>query len=750
MPFFDVLLVLRFWGALFLIGAAAFPVTKLLFPHWHDRGYLFSKAVGLGVVTWIVYILGLSRFAEFRGETIFAAIACVFIAGVIGTYQSAVRGTPREHRRPLALRIVLYEALFLGALLFWSWIKGHEPSIRGLEKFMDYGFMQSIMNSRYFPPADMWYPPYPINYYYFGHLVTALLTKLSGVELAYTFNMMLAALFAFTLTMSFSIGYQLMESTPVFAAKRRFVPWVGGILTAVLVTLSGNMQTIYAFTKGYTGEEVKPFWQLWWGIGEFFSRYQEGMNTYWYANATRFIPYTIHEFPSYSFVVSDVHGHVLSLPFVLLAIALVLSLFGSGSKDGAKRPLGSLIFYGFLLGVLLMTNALDGPIYGALFVLSLFFVWIARKGKTLPFKGRYFALETMVVIASAGLASMPFLAHFTSFVNGIAVNCPHPWVANTKIGPLLFEGVEKCQRSELWMLWLLWGFFFYVAGAILAAPLLGDKRIKSLKELIRLDKINFLRTRFTQDEQVLIVFILLSTMLLIFPEFFYFKDIYPQHFRSNTMFKLGYQAFIMLSIAAGYGICRFAFAGRAERLLTRQRIARKIFFLLLLPQLMLVLIYPLFSVRSYFGGLARYEGLYGMTWFAGEYPDDYQAALWLTTAMRDREGEILLEADGDSYTDYERFSVFTGRPTPIGWAVHEWLWRGTYDVVAPRREDVKTLYESGDIALTDELIRSYRIAYVVVGTLERQKYKEMNEAKWQMLGTEVFRSNETVIYEVGK
>lgn len=750
MPIFDVFLVLRFWGALFLIGAAAFPVTKLLFPHWHDRGYLFSKAVGLSIVTWIVYILGLSRLLEFRVETIYAAISLVFAAGIVGTYQMVTKGMQKERRSPLGVRIVLYEMFFLGALLFWSWIKAHEPSIRGLEKFMDYGFMQSILNSRYFPPADMWFPPYPINYYYFGHLVTALLTKLSGLELAYTFNMMLAALFAFTLTMSFSIGYQLMETTPVFAAKRRFVPWAGGIVTAFLVTLAGNMQTIYAFTKGYTGEEVKPFWELVWGAGEFFAKYQEGMQLYWYANATRFIPYTIHEFPSYSFVVSDVHGHVLSLPFVLLAIALVLSLFGSGSGVSVKRPLGSLMFYGFLLGVLLMTNALDGPIYGALFVAALFIVWFVRTGKTGSFDGKRFILESMLVVASAGISSMPFLAHFKSFVNGIAVNCPHALVANSKIGPLLFEGVEKCQRSELWMFWLLWGFFFYVAGAFLISPLLGDKRIKSVKSLLKLDKIHLLRTGFTHDEQVLVVFIFLSILLLIFPEFFYFKDIYPQHFRSNTMFKLGYQAFIMLSIVAGYGICRFAFAGRAERLLARQRIARKLFFLLLMPQLVLVSIYPLFSVRSYFGGLARYEGLYGMTWFAGEYPDDYQAALWLSQAMQGRDGETILEADGDSYTDYQRFSVFTGRPTPIGWAVHEWLWRGTYDVVSPRREDVKTLYESTDPALTRELLNAYRIAYVVVGTLERQKYTAMDEAKWLTLGTEAFRSNNTVIYEIAK
>ena len=118
--------------------------------------------------------------------------------------------------------------------------------------------------------------------------------------------------------------------------------------------------------------------------------------------------------------------------------------------------------------------------------------------------------------------------------------------------------------------------------------------------------------------------------------------------------------------------------------------------------------------------------------------------------MQGRDGETILEADGDSYTDYQRFSVFTGRPTPIGWAVHEWLWRGTYDVVSPRREDVKTLYESTDPALTRELLNAYRIAYVVVGTLERQKYTAMDEAKWLTLGTEAFRSNNTVIYEIAK
>jgi len=747
MPFSDVFIVLRFWGALFFIGAASYPLTKYLFPRWYDRGYLFSKAVGLALVTWVVYILGLARLAAFRTETIFAVIVGVFVLGLMVTFRKNPEtiSTTRDHLYTF-LRIVVQEAFFLGALFLWSWVKAHEPSIRGLEKFMDYGFMQSILNSTYFPPADMWYPPHSINYYYFGHLVTALLTKLSGMDLGYTFNLMLATIFAFTLTMSFSIGFQLVYRAPFVAKRKVLAALFGGGLTAFLVTLSGNMQTIYAFTKGYTGEDVLPFWHLWWNTSEFWSRLPEGIERYWYANATRFIPYTIHEFPSYSFVVSDVHGHVLSIPFVLLAIAILIHLFGN-PEEGKKTPLGVSIFYGFLVGVLLMTNALDGPIYTVLFIAALALFAVGRWSRMTKRQGKIFGFYTLVTLGSAVITSLPFLAHFKSFVNGIAVNCPLSFVANTKLGPILFEGVEKCQRSELWMLWLLWGFFVYCAVAFIAAIFIERKKIGDKKALLKLDIPNVWSTRFTQSEKVLVLFFVVSILLLIFPELVYFKDIYPQHFRSNTMFKLGYQAFIMLSIVAGYVISRFLLAPRADKSRS-YGIFRKLFLILLIPQLILVSIYPLFSVRSYFGGLTRYEGIYGLNWLAVEYPDDYEAIMWFKQSGIESKGRILLEADGDSYTDYQRFSVFTGMPTPIGWAVHEWLWRGTYDVVSPRREDVRVIYESPDPELTRELLRGYGVRFVVIGSLERQKFTALAEEKFAELGIPVFESGQTVIYEV--
>ncbi|MEK7544203.1 MAG: DUF2298 domain-containing protein, partial [Patescibacteria group bacterium] len=663
----DFWIVLQWWGTLFLVGAVAWPLTKRLYGEmrgireirgirgigekqeeggwwdkgeipgqarndsntgWFDDGYLFSKAVGMATVTWIVYVMGTLRVMPFSVWSIAVALGVVFLVGIVLQLKTIVQNSKREGQRWIpafagmtmkgsgmtkhdagvtlwkACVVVLEELFFLVALLAWSWVKGHEPSIRGLEKFMDYGFMQSILHAQFFPPADMWYAGFPINYYYFGHMVTAVLTKLSGLDLAVTFNLMLATIFALTLTMSFSIGFQLSHMS-LMGPMGRMRNMAAGALTAFLVTMAGNMQTIYAFTRGYTGENVKPFWELFWRIrdlgnlgglgilGNFSGKLGEGMHTYWYANATRFIPFTIHEFPSYSFVVSDVHGHVLSIPFVLLVIGLLIQTFllqGQASAAGATR--GQALwygFYGFLVGVLLMTNALDGPIYFAL--LAAVLVIIPARNATHSVAGGQLSNNPInklsnwkktgailaLAIVVAGLTSLPFLIHFKSFVTGVAVNCPPAFLANMKFGPILFEGIEKCQRSPLWMWWLLWGFFVYSIFPLLFCHSGLRAGIQPKEDGSRV------KPGMTV-EKLLLVFFTFALVLVVVPEFIYFKDIYPAHFRSNTMFKLGYEAFILFSIVAGYTIMSF-FLSFPRKLASLSRSGRESMFLGLDPRL---------------------------------------------------------------------------------------------------------------------------------------------------------------------
>lgn len=727
MPLSDIALVFQWWGTLFLVGAAAYPFTEYLFQNWFDRGYLFAKAVGLAMVTFLVYAAGMFHLVPFTQGAVWGALIIVGIWGTALTFRR--RETKQPHTLKHALFLIGEEVFFFAALLSWTWVKAHEPSIHNLEKYMDFGFTKSILDSTYFPPTDMWYAGLPINYYYFGHTVMAMLTRLSGIDLTYAFNLMLATIFAFTFTMSFSIGVQLLKLRQIRPISR-IGQLAGGALTAFLVTLAGNMQTIYAFTQGYDGDQVKPFWQLLWPIADIWQKLPQGLNRYWYANATRFIPYTIHEFPSYSFVVSDVHGHVLSLPFVLLAMALLIAYFGFPGKEKQRFWNYSwLLFYGLLCGVLLMTNATDGPIYFGLFI-----VILAVRDYFSPQNNHADWVESGkqvgVALVAASLASVPFISHFKSFVNGIAVNCPPAALANLKVGPILFEGVEKCQHSPIWMMWLLWGFFIF-CGLFILVPFV--KKLLAHKMAQR-------------HELVLGVWFVICLFLIIFPEFFYFKDIYPMHFRSNTMFKLGYQAFIMFSIISGYAIM-------TVKVDLKGKIWKRIFYVFLIPQLFLVSIYPIFSVRSYFDSLRQYEGIFGMSWFERQYPDDWAGIVWLNQEIFRRKHEglplpVIVEADGDSYTDYDRFSAFTGVPTVIGWPVHEWLWRGSYDVVAPRRGEVGQIYESTDLAATKAILAKYHITYIIVGTLERQKFKALQEAKLAQLGKQVFASGMTVIYEV--
>lgn len=687
----DLPIVFGWWVTVWVFGAAAFPLVRRGFGKWFDQGYFLSKAVGLMLVTFGVWWLAALHVLAFSWVSILAVTIGV---GAIGLYKAS-------GWKDVPIKTIVAEELFFVAMLWlWVWVKGHEPHIHGLEKFMDFGFAKSILTSTWLPAGDMWYKGLPINYYYFGHTMMAVVSKFSGIDLRYGFNLMLCTLFAFTSTMSFGIVFQLLANLPK--------NWrlSGAVLAAFLVSLGGNLHTIYAFTIGYDGEHPVPFWEIFSDKNAAVQpTLEQRFAKYWYPNATRFIPFTIHEFPSYSFTVSDVHGHVLSLGLVLLALVILIELFAYGRESPWLYGL-----YGLTVAAAFTTNASDGPIYLGLFVV--FLVLTAKKWQE---KAKLLGIVLGVFV----LSTIPFTFNFDSFVSGLGVNCPPANMVNQKIGPFVFETADKCQKSPVWMMALLWGMGWYTGAWLLAKyKIIGDGE-------------GGLVNRF------LMILFAVAVGLVIFPEFLYFKDIYPAHFRSNTMFKLGYQAFIWWMIISAYVITH----------LYKKR--QWLFVGTVAPLVLLVAIYPKFAVRSYFGELTRknYKGIYGMKWMADQYPGDYAAIKYVVAETEGMENKpTIVEAVGDSYTDYARFSTFTGLPTIVGWPVHEWLWRGSYDVASPRIEEVRKIYESSDLLETEQILKKYEARYVVVGQLEKQKYPNLDMDKMAKLGAKVFEEAGTAIY----
>ena len=130
----------------------------------------------------------------------------------------------------------------------------------------------------------------------------------------------------------------------------------------------------------------------------------------------------------------------------------------------------------------------------------------------------------------------------------------------------------------------------------------------------------------------------------------------------------------------------------------------------------------------------------------GRLISDYEAVMWLNENIKGR--PVIVEAQGDSYTDYGRISANTGLPTILGWTVHEWLWRGSYDIPAPRIEDVRLIYESDDLDETKALLEKYDVEYVYLGNLEREKYPNINDSKFESLGDVIFETRQTRIYKI--
>jgi uncharacterized membrane protein len=619
-------------------------------------------------------------------------------------------------------KVFIYEeVIFLCGLIVWSFIRGLQPDIYGLEKFMDYGFVNSILRTSSMPPRDMWFAGESINYYYFGHFICALLTKLTALKSSITYNLMIATLFSLTFSLVFSLAGNLIYLYGKQTVRKVIA---GGLLAAFLVTCGGNLHTfIYA--------HLLPF-------AKSADLYQNEIKRYWYPDATRYIGYnpptedkTIHEFPCYSFVVSDLHGHVLNIPFVLSFVALLLAYFvtpvtetGKHSKRKGWDTLPGLPLLGaFMLAVFYMTSPWDLPIY----LTIAGFVVLFKKLTRYHFNWKLLVtivLQPLVIILLSMVMVLPFLLHFTPFTQGIGL---------------------VHARSPVYQLMVLWGYQLFFVVCFMLFVLFDSRKYYSREKSRDVGK--NMCTTFSSlaptDLFVLILF-LAAIGLIIIPEIIYVKDIYlPSFHRANTMFKLTYQSFIMFGIAIGYSAIRIFSRGGGGFL--HQGVNTMLLIILALP-----MFYPFQAVRGYYRTPLpnRYKGLDGLLFLNRLYPGDFGAVKWLNENTHGQ--PVILEANGDSYTDYGRISMATGLPTVQGWFVHEWLWRGNADMISERVNEVATVYESDDLPATEAILAKYEIQYIIIGKLERDTFKHLKEDKLAALGRKVFDREGTKIIQFSR
>jgi uncharacterized membrane protein len=208
-------------------------------------------------------------------------------------------------------------------------------------------------------------------------------------------------------------------------------------------------------------------------------------------------------------------------------------------------------------------------------------------------------------------------------------------------------------------------------------------------------------------------------------------------YRFNTIFKLGFHAWLLLAVGS---VC---LACWTEPLLSRP--LRRLWQTGVAALVVLSLAYPVAASYSRSGGFASGPSLDGLHWLARRDPGDVKAIAWLRRQSGD---PTILEAVGDDF-DFDgrgRISVYTGLPTVIQWPGHELQWG--HDA-GRRPNDVRRIYSTTDAALARRLLSTYRVRYVVVGPLERADYPSAGLAKFARLGQRVFASGGTAVFQTG-
>lgn len=462
--------LLQMWALVEVLGIICLPLTITVFHNLPDRGWAFTKAIGIALLAFCVWLpLMYVQSLPFSRLFIFGVLLILVALNLIG-FVRAWRTLVQFVRSNISY-IIVCEIVFLGMVFLLGWIRSYGPDIRINEMFMDEGFLSAIMRSPHFPPNDMWLAGYPINYYYYAHYTIAVLAKLLGQPSYVAFNTGISTLFGLTavsllgvtcnivawaryrrkrelaaaVTGSHAGNGQVERPDRAYPTLLGTVPY--GLLTLVMGLILGNLAST----------------QQWW--------IQHGnLPPYYWYDPSRVIDKTINEFPAFSFLLSCFHAHVLALAFTIVAIALGMNLFlehnGRGLfafGRGWRLPL-TLGMTAVIIGGLFTMNGWDLPTYlGIALICIALQQWLAYRSQ--------FSFSLVLDVISAGLALSalsfflfaPFYINFISPSQGIGI-----------VGP--------ADRSPIGGEILIYGIFAFIFISLLLITLFRKQVAADLPE----------------------------------------------------------------------------------------------------------------------------------------------------------------------------------------------------------------------------------------------------------------------------
>lgn len=671
-------------------------------PIWSDGGYGLAKVLAWLAPATMVWLLASYGVADVGVGTARAVAAVILGIAVIvawrnkASIQAAMSGA--AGRATFAA-----EAVFLGGFAVVLGVRAWTPAIAWGEKPMDFAILNAVLRSPAVPPADPWYAGGTLNYFYFGHFVTAVTSQLSGVPPEIAFNLAIA-----------TVG-GLLAVAGLIATRQLSGRLHIGVIAAAALLLMGNCA----------------------GPRLFFSTPPDrrGFDYFW--ATSRVIPGTINEYPAWSLAFADLHAHVLAMPLELALLALGLTWCTGASARSAIPRVLLVAVTACVLGALAITSSWSALTATAAQLLFLLTAW-RLDGAGL--RGMFRAIAVWIaIVAGAVILFLPFWSQYLApagqwgYLRGEAAGIID---VVTIFGPLLILGaplllVRHFRNGSGASRFVLFAAFIALAfsAGLLRSPACGLFTAMALVGC----------SVWLLDEDAAVraaaACVALAGSIGIMTETVYLWD------RMNTVFKFYLQMWLLLTPAA---VTLASLALRRTRGMLRLGVA---------TAFCLTGVAAVFTTTTGVAGLLReprvpgpHPTLDGLAYLRDRRAGELEAYTWINQNVRGI--PVVLEAHGDPYQDFARVAMNTGLPTVLGWKYHLFQQGRPQDQIDARAEDVRELFDTTDLERARQLLEHYHVDLVVVGPLERRTYKQDGLAKfasWDALQP-VFSNDSVSIY----
>ncbi len=794
-----------------LVGLAAWPLAYYLLPQLSDRGYSVCKPLGLLIVGFASWLLSVLHVVPAIMPTLWVMLAVMAALSVrfVWTRRTELKAFVVRERRTL----VAIEAVFLIFFVGWTVFRSFDPAIDHTEQPMDFAMLNAAMVSEVGQPEDAWMSGESISYYYFGYWIFGTLSEMTGIASNRAYNLAMALIPALAAAGIFGLLVNMVGG----GAR-----WAYGIIAAaggvMILGVAANLEGILEFMRlNGLGSQDFYDWVRIDGLDGPVLGSSAGwapQESWWWFRATRVIntfvgdssvDYTIQEFPLFSFMLGDMHPHVMAIPFGLLLTALAWNWLISPinrwlapvdtDQSTDARPIANLrgvvtvLVMGVILGGLAFTNMWDGPTFAALLIGVAVVKAYSSGGRGFHDVARKVLPISVAILAVAFLAYMPYYLSFTSSISGV--------------GPVVDATTRPVHAFIVWGLFIVMVVPFVVTtflrttvredwkGTTLAATLVwavpfavwsllfiwddGPARelpvrfvqIVPLAALVSMGVHNVFWLAASGGERAKLFAMslaVLGMMLILGPELLFIGDSFGS--RLNTVFKLYYQAWILLSVVSGYVVYGWVAnwsTGGAWR-----QVLRRVWVFTYAALLIGSIYYSAAALVSKGDPEGKTPTLDGLNFVRSSRPPEYRAIAYLKE--RADANTVMVEAVGEWF-DAGLISRSTGVPTIINWPHHQKQWRGVTvelertgqapadacDELGPekastylacRELDVARIYQTSDVEEARNLLALYDVDYVYVGPRERAQYGEDGLTKFDEFMATVFSDGDVVIYRV--